>query len=203
MDNKNPSRACEAGGEPDTGRWRVPGQPWWCYKLETSLAYISLCLSKQNKTHRFNMKYLSTLAWPPNPGHKSPSFQRWLWLRLGSFEGCIDCLFLTLPATFGSPRTGDCSPLTSVQLWEKPPPRWATFATHLGLPMGFLIGKNCREEAGEQGSTFDLLWSEEGKRHLLAPSGCITCLPVGPGGSDKSQSNLPFSQLILPRVWDS
>lgn len=157
------------------------------------------------------MKYLSTLAWPPNPGHKSPSFQRWLWLRLGSFEGCVVCLFPTLPATFGSPRTGDCSPLTSVQPWEKlvdaeglrtfedglvcQPPRWATFATHLGFPVGFLIGKNCREEASEQGSTFDLLWSEEGKRHLLAPSGCITCLPVGPGGSDKSQSNLPSSQL--------
>lgn len=29
------------GEEPDTGRWRVPGQPWWYNKLEASLGYVS------------------------------------------------------------------------------------------------------------------------------------------------------------------
>ena len=39
------------------------------------------------------MKYLSALAWPQNPGHKSLSLQRRQWLRLEPFEGFIICLF--------------------------------------------------------------------------------------------------------------
>lgn len=39
-------------GQRESQTQGIPGQPWWCYKLETSLGYVSLCLGKHNKTHR-------------------------------------------------------------------------------------------------------------------------------------------------------
>lgn len=92
------------------------------------------------------MKYLSALAWPPNPSHKSPYLQRWQWLRLEPFEGCIICLFpcsLLLSAPLGratgaeNMRGGACLPASS---------EVGNLPAHPGFPMSFLLRKHCREE---------------------------------------------------------
>lgn len=55
------------------------------------------------------MKYLSTLAWPPNPGHKESFISEVAVAEVGVLRGQYS-LFPVLTATFGSPKTS----LTSV-----------------------------------------------------------------------------------------